>query len=55
MVSEKPLINFVIDEELLKQVDDYRFKNRFPSRAAAIKHLIKVALDWEAKKEGKKS
>jgi hypothetical protein len=42
MPSEKPLLNFVIDPELLKRIDDFRYKNRFPSRAAAIKWL----LDW---------
>jgi hypothetical protein len=40
--SDKPYLNFVIDPDLLKRVDDFRFKNRFDSRAAAIKWL----LDW---------
>jgi hypothetical protein len=40
--SEKPYLNFVVDEKLLERVDDFRFKNRFPTRAAAVKWL----LDW---------
>jgi hypothetical protein len=45
MGSEKPLLNFVIDPELLKRVDDFRYKQRFPTRAAAIKWLLDWALD----------
>lgn len=47
MPSKKPFLSFVIDPELLKQIDDYRFKHRFESRAAAVKHLIRVALERE--------
>jgi len=36
------LLNFVVPEELLKRIDDFRFQWRFPTRAAAIKWL----LDW---------
>jgi hypothetical protein len=42
MGSEKPFLSFVIESELLKRIDDFRFKHRFESRAAAIKWL----LDW---------
>jgi hypothetical protein len=42
MPSDKPLLNFVIDPALLKRIDDFRFKNRFATRASAIKWL----LDW---------
>jgi hypothetical protein len=45
MATDKPLLNFVIDPDLLKRVDDFRFKNRFDSRAAAIKWLLAWALD----------
>jgi metal-responsive CopG/Arc/MetJ family transcriptional regulator len=50
MSSDKPVVNFVIEEDLLKKVDDYRFEKRFPSRAAAIKNLIKIGLDQEKQK-----
>jgi hypothetical protein len=42
---EKPLLNFLIEPDLLKRVDDFRFKNRFESRAATIKWLLAWALD----------
>ncbi len=45
MGTDKPLLNFVIDPELLERVDTFRFKHRFNSRAAAIKWLLEAALD----------
>jgi hypothetical protein len=47
--SKKPYLNFIIEPELLESVDDFRFKNRFPTRAAAIKWL----LDWALKQKPK--
>jgi len=45
MPSEKPFLSFVIDDAQLKRLDDFRFKHRFASRAAAIKWLLDWALD----------
>ena len=42
MGTDKPILNFVVEPELLKRLDDFRFKHRFSTRAAAIKWL----LDW---------
>lgn len=44
MPSEKPILNFVVDPAMLKQVDDFRFRHRFASRAAAVKWLLDFAL-----------
>lgn len=44
MPSKLPILNFVIEPELLKRVDDFRFKNRFPTRAAAVKWLLNAAI-----------
>ena len=43
--SEKPFLHFVIDPELLRRLDDFRFQYRFETRAAAIKWLLEAALD----------
>jgi hypothetical protein len=40
--SDKPMLTFVIDRDLLSRVDDFRYENRFPTRAGAIRWL----LDW---------
>jgi metal-responsive CopG/Arc/MetJ family transcriptional regulator len=49
MPSGKPFLSFVIDEKLLDRIDDFRFKNRFASRAQAIIWLVKYALDAKPK------
>lgn len=41
---EKPLVHLVMDEAFIERIDDFRFANRFPSRAAAIKWLLDAAL-----------
>ena len=50
-MTDKPFLHFVVDETLLKRVDDFRFKNRFKSRAAAISWLLAWALDQKPKPE----
>jgi len=45
MPSDKPLLNFIIEPDLLKRIDDFRFKHRFESRAAAVKWLLEWALN----------
>jgi hypothetical protein len=47
--TQKPLISLVIEEDLLKRIEDFRFKNRFQSRAAAMKWLMTWALDQKPK------
>ena len=44
MTTEKPILNFTIEVALLKQLDDFRFKHRFASRAAAVKWLLAYAI-----------
>ena len=36
MPTEKPRYTIIVDDDLLRQIDDFRFENRFPSRSAAI-------------------
>lgn len=43
--SDKPYLNFVIEPNLLSRIDDFRFTNRFATRAAAIKWLLAWALE----------
>lgn len=47
MPSNKPLLTFVVEPDLLKRLDDYRYAHRFSSRASAIKHLLEWALTHE--------
>ena len=60
MPTEKPRYTVIVDEELLKEIDDFRFENRYPSRSAATLDLIKLGMEQlkkeqaEAKKAQKK-
>ena len=45
MPSEKPFLSFIISEELLKEIDNFRFANHFQSRAAAVKWLLEWGLE----------
>src|ERR1700689_3509179 len=47
MPLNKTLLNFIVDNNLLKRIEDFRFKNRFPTRTATIKWL----LDWALKQK----
>ena len=51
MSTDKPRILLTLSEELLEQIDDYRYKNRIPARTEAIRQLIRKALPG---KKGKK-
>ena len=50
MPTEKPRFTVIVDEELLKQIDDFRFENRYPSRSAATLELIRLGIQ-QIKKE----
>lgn len=45
MSTEKPRYTVIVDEELLKEIDDFRFENRYPSRSAATLELIRLGMD----------
>ena len=48
MATDKPFLSFVVDEELLEMIDNYRFEHRLDSRAEAIRQLIRLGLDAHA-------
>lgn len=52
MPTEKPRYTVIVDEELLKEIDDFRFENRYPSRSAATLELIRIGIE-QLKKERK--
>lgn len=54
MPTKKPIISIVLDDETLKKIEDYRFKNRIASRSQALNELIKLGikeLDKQTNKE----
>ena len=45
MPTKKPRYTIIVDDELLKQIDDFRFENRYPSRSAATLELIRIGME----------
>ena len=54
MPTEKPRYTVIVDEALLKEIDDFRFENRYPSRSAATLALIRLGMDAEKKEQEQK-
>ncbi len=56
MPTEKPRFCITVDDELMKQIDDYRFANRYNSRSQATLDLIRMGLEvLRAQEETKKT
>lgn len=53
MPIEKPRFTVIVDEELLKEIDDFRFENRYPSRSAATIDLIRRGIEQLQKDQEK--
>jgi len=55
MATDKPKVLLILDDDLLKRIDDYRFENRIPARNEAIRRLLDSALkNFEIAKEDSK-
>ena len=44
MPTDKPRYCITVDEEMLKEIDDFRFDNRYNSRSQATLELIRLGL-----------
>ena len=44
MPTEKPRYCITVDDKTLKEIDDFRFENRFNSRSQATLELIRMGL-----------
>lgn len=42
---EKQYVNVLFERDLLKRIDDFRFKNRLASRTEAIRWLLRWAIE----------
>ena len=49
--KETQMIHMVIPKDLLERIDDYRFKNRYESRAEAMRFLMEWALNHNTNKD----
>ena len=53
MPTEKPRYTVIVDDELLKKIDDFRFENHYPSRSAATLELIRLGMEALKKEQEK--
>ena len=53
MPTQNPRYCITVDEETLKQIDDFRFENRYNSRSAATVELIRMGLEVLKERETK--
>ena len=44
MPTKKTILNFAVDEELMKHLEDFRFENRINTMSQAIRRLLEEAL-----------
>lgn len=49
MAGDRNQIHVWLEENLLQQLDDFRFAQRFPSRAGAIRWLLEWSLSRNAR------
>ena len=51
MPTEKPILTFAAEKELLERISDFRFENRIETRSEAIRILVEKGLKEYAKKK----
>jgi metal-responsive CopG/Arc/MetJ family transcriptional regulator len=44
MPTEKPKVLITLEDDLLQRIEDFRYGNRIPSRAEAVRKLIEEGL-----------
>ena len=45
MPTDKPRFTITVSEDMLKDIDDFRFENRFPTRTQAVNELFRLGLE----------
>lgn len=55
MSAMKPRCTIILDEELMQEIEDFRFDNRYPSRSAAALELLRIGLKTIKQEQTKKS
>ena len=50
MSTEKPRFTITVTDEMLKEIDDFRYENRYPTRTKAVNELFRLGIE-QLKKE----
>ena len=52
MPTEKPRYSITLDDEMFKEIEDFRFEQRYPNRNQATIELIRLGLEQLKKEMG---
>lgn len=53
MATDRPRYTVSVDDDMFKEIEDFRFEHRFNTRAAATVELIRLGLEALKKQEQK--
>lgn len=51
MSTDRARYTVSVDDEMFRQIEDFRYNHRFPSRAEATVELIRLGLEEVARRE----
>ena len=51
MATDRPRYTVSVDDEMFRKIEDFRYKNRFPTRSEATVELIRLGLEALRKQE----
>ena len=51
MSTDRARYTVSVDDEMFRQIEDFRYNHRFPNRAEATVELIRLGLDEVARRE----
>ena len=54
MPTDKPILTFAADKDLMERINDYRFENRIETKSEAIRRLVEKGLEVYQKKRKEK-
>ena len=58
MPTEKPRFTITVTDEMLKEIDDFRYENRYPTRTRAVNELFRIGIETlkkQTEEEAKKN
>lgn len=51
MATDKPRYSITLDDEMFKEIEDFRFEQRYPNRNQATIELIRLGLEAMKKRQ----
>jgi len=55
MPTEKPRFTITVTNEMLREIDDFRYANRYPTRTQAVNELFRIGIETLKKQENEEA